>query len=84
MAAQFSEKELVDLTLAISLMDTYNRLAISFRRGPMWPRPTDRCQPDSSTVASASLLENSIDEAEQRVWSPFDGFTDRTRSNAST
>jgi AhpD family alkylhydroperoxidase len=36
-AAQFSEKELVDLTLAISLMNTYNRLAISFRRGPDVP-----------------------------------------------
>ncbi len=30
----FSEKELVDLTLAISLMNTYNRLAISFRSTP--------------------------------------------------
>ena len=31
---EFSEKELVDLTIAISLMNTYNRLAISFRRLP--------------------------------------------------
>lgn len=30
----FSEKELVDLTLAISLMNTYNRMAISFRNTP--------------------------------------------------
>lgn len=30
--AVFSEKELVDLTIAISLMNAYNRLAISFRR----------------------------------------------------
>ena len=30
----FSEKELVDLTLAISLMNAYNRLAISFRSTP--------------------------------------------------
>lgn len=33
-AAVFSEKELVDLTLAIGLMNTYNRLAITFRRTP--------------------------------------------------
>lgn len=30
----FSEKELVDLTLAISLMNAYNRMAISFRNTP--------------------------------------------------
>jgi AhpD family alkylhydroperoxidase len=33
-AAQFSEKELVDLTIAISLMNVYNRIAIGFRCGP--------------------------------------------------
>ena len=33
-AAQFGEKELVDLTVAIGLMNAYNRLAISFRRPP--------------------------------------------------
>jgi len=34
-AAQvFSEKELVDLTFAIGLMNAYNRLAISFRNPP--------------------------------------------------
>jgi AhpD family alkylhydroperoxidase len=33
-AAVFSEKELVDLTMAISSMNAYNRLAISFRRTP--------------------------------------------------
>jgi AhpD family alkylhydroperoxidase len=33
-AAVFSEKELADLTMAISLMNAYNRLAISFRRAP--------------------------------------------------
>ena len=30
----FGEKRLVDLTLAISLMNTYNRMAISFRNTP--------------------------------------------------
>lgn len=33
-AAVFSENELADLTIAISLMNAYNRLAISFRRPP--------------------------------------------------
>ena len=33
-AAVFSDKELADLTMAISLMNAYNRLAISFRRTP--------------------------------------------------
>jgi AhpD family alkylhydroperoxidase len=32
--AVFEEKELVDLTIAIGLMNTYNRLAISFRNTP--------------------------------------------------
>jgi AhpD family alkylhydroperoxidase len=30
----FDEKEIVDLTIAIGLMNTYNRLAISFRSTP--------------------------------------------------
>ena len=33
-SAHFSDKELVDLTIAISLMNAYNRLAISFRNVP--------------------------------------------------
>ena len=33
-SAVFSEKELVDLTIAIGLMNTYNRLAIGFRVPP--------------------------------------------------
>jgi len=33
-ATVFSEEELADLTMAISLMNAYNRLAISFRRPP--------------------------------------------------
>jgi alkylhydroperoxidase family enzyme len=41
-AAVFSEKELADLTVAIGLMNAFNRLAISFRRAP-----------DSALVASA-------------------------------
>jgi AhpD family alkylhydroperoxidase len=34
-AAVFSEKQLVDLTITISLMNAYNRMAISFRATPM-------------------------------------------------
>ena len=33
-AATFAEKQLVDLTIAISLMNAYNRVAISFRATP--------------------------------------------------
>jgi alkylhydroperoxidase family enzyme len=33
--AVFGEKELVDLTIAISLMNAYNRMAISFRNTPV-------------------------------------------------
>ena len=33
-AAEFSDKELVDLTYAIGLMNAYNRLSISFRVPP--------------------------------------------------
>lgn len=32
--AQFSEKELADLTLAVGLINAYNRMAIAFRRPP--------------------------------------------------
>ena len=32
--SQFSEKELVNLTMAIGLINAYNRMAISFRRTP--------------------------------------------------
>ena len=32
--AQFEPKELSDLTIAIGLINAYNRIAISFRRGP--------------------------------------------------
>jgi AhpD family alkylhydroperoxidase len=32
--AVFDERELVDLTIAISLMNTYNRMAVSFRNTP--------------------------------------------------
>lgn len=32
--AVFSDKELVDLTVAVSLMNAYNRMAISFRNTP--------------------------------------------------
>src|SRR5918998_6159389 len=34
-AAVFSEKQLADLTIAVGLMNAYNRLAISFRATPM-------------------------------------------------
>lgn len=41
-AKVFSEKELVDLTIAIGLMNAYNRLAISFRNVPEAARGAER------------------------------------------
>lgn len=37
--AVFGDKGLVDLTIAIALINTYNRIAISFRRSPIAPPP---------------------------------------------
>jgi len=37
--AQFSDKELVDLTLIVSVMNAWNRIAISFRHGPSLHAP---------------------------------------------
>ena len=34
-SAEFSEKEIADLTVAVGLMNVYNRFAISFRRAPL-------------------------------------------------
>jgi alkylhydroperoxidase family enzyme len=34
-SAAFSEKQLVDLTIAISLMNAYDRMAVSFRKEPL-------------------------------------------------
>ena len=36
-AAAFTPKEVADLTLAIGLINVYNRVAIGFRRGPEGP-----------------------------------------------
>lgn len=36
-SAEFSEKEVADLTIAIGLMNSFNRLAISLRRPPDGP-----------------------------------------------
>lgn len=37
--AAFNDRELVDLTLIVSVMNAWNRMAISFRQGPS-PHPT--------------------------------------------
>src|ERR671917_1238676 len=44
-AAEFGEKQLVDLTIAISLMNAYNRMAISFRATPSAAAEMARAQP---------------------------------------
>lgn len=37
--AEFEEKELVDLTIAVSLMNSFNRMAVSFRNTPQASLP---------------------------------------------
>lgn len=39
--AHFSEKDLVDLTLVVAVMNAWNRMAISFRQGPALRRESD-------------------------------------------
>jgi AhpD family alkylhydroperoxidase len=38
---QFSDRDLVDLTLVVAVMNAWNRLAVSFRHGPAARRQTD-------------------------------------------
>ena len=47
----FSEKQLADLTLAVGLINAYNRIAISFRHGPAEPASSKPVTPAVSTAA---------------------------------
>jgi AhpD family alkylhydroperoxidase len=49
----FDEKPLVDLTIAISLMNAYNRMAISFRNTPQAVLENDRTQARELSTADA-------------------------------
>ncbi|MDD5543173.1 MAG: carboxymuconolactone decarboxylase family protein [Acidobacteriia bacterium] len=51
---QFSEKELVDLTMAIIAINSWNRMAISFRTlaGTYQPAPRKKSEPSPSGKAS--------------------------------
>ena len=43
--ATFTEKQLADLTIAVGLINAYNRLAISFRASPqLQPQRREICQ----------------------------------------
>jgi alkylhydroperoxidase family enzyme len=53
-AAVLGEKQLVDITLAIGLMNAYNRLAMSFRRPPA--ALTERSSPVSEVYGAAQEL----------------------------
>jgi AhpD family alkylhydroperoxidase len=53
----FSEKELVDLTLAIVAINGWNRLAISFRTVPGTYNPAQRRAGEGTTDAQASRKE---------------------------
>ncbi len=46
----FSEKQLADLTLAVGLINAYNRIAISFRHGPAEPASSQPVMPAASTA----------------------------------
>ena len=37
---RFSDKELVDLTLIVSVINAWNRIAVSFRHGPAARKPS--------------------------------------------
>lgn len=43
--AMFTDKELVDLTIAVGLMNAYNRVAISFRATPSAAAPAAEARP---------------------------------------
>lgn len=51
---QFSEKELVDLTMAIVAINGWNRLAIGFRAEPGTYQPKQHAQPAQGETRSAS------------------------------
>jgi AhpD family alkylhydroperoxidase len=53
-AAVFGEKQLVDLTIAISLMNAYNRMAISFRATPQAVAQTAPANTVSQPITSAA------------------------------
>ena len=56
-AAVFGEKQLADLTIAIGLMNAYNRMAISFRATPMAVAKLTRLQ---RNIAQAGSLAPAI------------------------
>jgi len=47
----FNDKQLADLTIAIGLINAYNRIAISFRHGPAEPAFSQPVTADVSTAA---------------------------------
>src|SRR5918997_3777892 len=51
-AAVFGEKQLADLTIAIGLMNAYNRIAISFRATPMAVAEIARMPPKIEPASS--------------------------------
>ena len=53
-AAVFGEKQLVDLTIAISLMNAYNRMAISFRATPQAVAQATPANTISQPITSAA------------------------------
>jgi len=64
--SHFSEKELVDLTFAIVVINGWNRLAISFRTVPGTYNPSQRKAGEGSTDAQASRREAGQEEHAQK------------------
>ena len=50
----FNEKQLVDLTIAVSLMNAYNRMAISFRATPQAVAHATAANTVSQRITSAA------------------------------
>ena len=76
--AVFEERELVDLTIAIGLMNAYNRLAISFRNTPQ--AAIESLKAASSRSASVGrVLFNPPSRNRVKENPPYEGLSPRRR-----
>ena len=60
-AAEFSDKELADLTYAIGLMNAFNRFGISFRSTPRRGQSLDMSQ---AVLAHGNARQHSLPQAQ--------------------
>jgi AhpD family alkylhydroperoxidase len=59
-AAQFSEKELADLTIAIGLMNAYNRIAMGLRQGPRLPDKSANARNSGREILPGEMLPTEV------------------------